>query len=93
MLRKSKVYRQVRETELGHHDTINAPLNTKIFRHLLLCPLQLPVQPAVLLFLDEQADDVTVVEAEECVVVARRVGKDGNDPGLPDHVQARRLGC
>lgn len=57
--------------------------------NLLLCLLQLSVQPAVLLLLDEQGDDVAFVEAEECVVVARRVGKDGPDPGLLAHVETR----
>ncbi len=62
-------------------------------KNLLLCLLQLSVQPAVLLFLDEQGDDVAFVEAEECVVVARRVGEDGHNVGLPDHIETRRLGC
>lgn len=65
----------------------------RIIKYLLLRLLQLSVQPAVLLFLDEQGDDVAVVEAEECLVVARRVGKDGPNSGLPAHVQTGRLGC
>lgn len=65
----------------------------KIVENLLLGLLQLSVQPAVLLFLDEQGDDVAVVKAEECGVVARRVGKDGPDTGLPAHIETGRLGC
>lgn len=54
---------------------------------------QLSVQPAVFLFLDEQNDDVTVFEAQECGVVARRVGEDGPDTGLSAQVETRRVGC
>ena len=51
-------------------------------------PLQLSVQPAVLLLLDEQRDDVTFVEAEQCGVVPGHVGEDGSHLGLPPQVQA-----
>lgn len=61
--------------------------------NVLLVLLQLAVQPAVPLFLDEQDDDVTVFEAQECGVVARRVGEDGPDTGLSAHVETRRVGC
>lgn len=61
--------------------------------NLLLVLLQLSVQPAVPLFLDEQNDDVTVFEAQECGVVARRVGEDGPDTGLSAHVETGRVGC
>lgn len=64
----------------------------KKVKNILLCPLQLSVQPAVLLLLDEQGDDVTFVEAEECLVVARRVRKDGHNSGLLGHVENGRLG-
>lgn len=42
----------------------------KVVENLLLCLLQLSIQPAVLLLLDEQTDDVSMVKAEKCVVVA-----------------------
>lgn len=46
-------------------------LNRKvILEHSLLRLLQLAVQPAVLLLLDEQTNDVSMVKAEERVVVA-----------------------
>lgn len=60
-------------------------------RNLLLGCLQLSVHPAVLLFLNEQSDDVAVVKAEECGIVAGHVGKDGPDPGLFAEVETRRL--
>lgn len=65
----------------------------KIVSNVLLGCLQLSVKPAFLLFLNEQGDDVAVVKAEECGVVARRVGKDGLDTVLPALTEARRLGC
>lgn len=55
--------------------------------NIQLVLLQLSVQPAVPLFLDEQDDDVTVFEAQECGVVACRVGEDGPDTGLSAHVE------
>lgn len=54
--------------------------------------LQLSVQPAVLLLVDEQGDDDAVVEAEECVIVARCVREDGPDPLFPGHTDTRRQG-
>lgn len=81
------------ETELRTHLAINTSLNMKLVKNILLCLLQLSVQPAVLLFLDKQRDDVAVVEAKQCVVVARRVGKDGSNSGLPAHIETGRLGC
>lgn len=57
--------------------------------NLLPRPLQLSVQPAVSLFMDDQRDDVAIVKAEESVVVARRVGKDGPHSGSPGHVETR----
>lgn len=65
----------------------------KIVQNLLLGLLQLSVQPAILLFLNEQGDDVAVVKAEERGVVARRVGKNGLDTVLPAHTETGRLGC
>lgn len=65
----------------------------KIVSNVLLGRLQLSVKPAVLLFLNEQGDDVAVVKAEECGIVARRVRKDGLDTVLPALTEARRLGC
>lgn len=58
----------------------------------LLVLLQLSIQPAVLLFLNEQGDNVAVLKAEECGVVARCVGENGPDTGLLAHVETRRLG-
>lgn len=62
------------------------------FGNLLLVLLQLSVQPAVPLFLDEQDDDVTVFKAQECGVVARCVGEDGPDTGLSAQVETGRVG-
>lgn len=59
--------------------------------NLLLVLLQLSVQPAVPLFLDEQDDDVTIFKAQECRVVARRVGEDGPDTGFSAHVETGRV--
>lgn len=59
----------------------------KKVQNVLLVLLQFSVQPAVLLLLNEKGDDVAVVEAEECGVVARRVGKDGPDSMLPANVE------
>lgn len=61
--------------------------------NILLVLLQLSVQPAVPLLLEEQNDDVTVLKAQECGVVARRVGEDGPDTGLSAHVETGRVGC
>lgn len=58
----------------------------------LLRLLQLSVQPAVLLLLDEQDDDVAFFEAEQRGVVAGRVGEDRPHPGLSAHVETGRLG-
>lgn len=59
--------------------------------NLQLVFLQLSVHPAILLFLDEQSDDVPVVEAKECGIVAGHVGEDGPDSGLFAEVETRRL--
>lgn len=59
--------------------------------HLLLGFLQLSVQPTILLFLNEQRDDVAVVKAEECGVGASRVGKDGLDSRPFAQVETWRL--
>lgn len=70
------------------------PFSVCTFRkNILLVLFQLSIQPAVLLFLDEQNDDVTVFKAQECGVVARCVGEDGPDTGLSAQVETRRVGC
>lgn len=58
--------------------------------HSLSILLQLAVHPPVSLVGDEQHDDVALVEAEQRVVVAGRVGEDGAHAGpLHDIVEAR----
>lgn len=58
--------------------------------HSLPVLLQLSVHPAVPLVGDEQHDDVSLVEAEQRVVVAGRVGEDGaHARPLHDVVEAR----
>lgn len=59
--------------------------------HLLLCFLQLSVQPTVLLFLNQQSDDVAIVKAEECGIGASHVGKDGLDARPFAQVETWRL--
>lgn len=58
-------------------------------RNLLLVFLQLSVHPAILLFLNEQSDDITVIKAKECGIVAGHVGEDGPDLGLFAEVETR----
>lgn len=59
--------------------------------HLLLCFLQLSVHPTILLFLNQQSDDVAVVKAEECGIGASHVGKDGLDARPFAQVETWRL--
>lgn len=44
------------------------------------------VHPPVPLIGNEQDDDVSLVEAEQCVVVVSRVGEDGANAWLLHHV-------
>lgn len=43
--------------------------------------------------MDEQRDDITVVEAEQRVVVARRMREDGLDVGLGSPAETGGHGC
>lgn len=54
--------------------------------HSLSVLLHFTIHPAVFLLGDEQDDDVSLVEAEQCVVVAGGVGEDGAHAGLLRHV-------
>lgn len=76
--------KQVEQVEVVHQRVSSG--------NLLLVLLQLSVQPAVPLFLDKQDDDVAVLKAQECGIVARRVGEDGPDAGLSAHVETGRVG-
>lgn len=58
--------------------------------HSLSVLLQLAVHPAVSLIGDEQHDDVALVEAEQRVVVAGRVGEDGAHARPLHHVVEAR---
>lgn len=62
-----------------------------VWFHSLSVLLQFTVHPPVPLLGDEQDDDVALVEAEQCAVVAGSVGEDGaHARPLHDIVEARR---
>lgn len=48
--------------------------------------LHFTVHPPVPLIWDEQDDDISLIEAKQCVVVASRVGEDGTNAWLLHHV-------